>query len=75
MMTDFSSLGRMMMVVGALFFLVGLFLFWGPKIPYLGRLPSDLFVQRKGFSLYFPVVTCVVLSILATLILHIISRR
>ena len=74
-MTDFSSLGKVMMVVGALLFLVGLFLVWGPKIPYLGRLPGDFFVQRKGFSLYFPVVTCVVLSILATLILNIISRR
>ena len=74
-MTDFSSLGKMMIVVGALLFLVGLLLVWGPKIPYLGRLPGDFFVQRKGFSLYFPVVTCVVLSILATLILNIISRR
>ena len=74
-MAEFSSLGKILMIVGGTLFLIGVLVFWGHKIPYVGRLPGDIFIQRKGFSFYFPVVTCVVLSILATLILNIISRK
>lgn len=72
---DFSGLGKVLMVGGVAIFAIGLLFVLGDKIPFLGRLPGDLFVQRKGFSFYFPVVTCVVLSIIGSIILSFFSRR
>jgi hypothetical protein len=54
---------------------VGLVLVLGGKVPWLGRLPGDIAIQRKHFSFYFPLVTCLLLSILITLILWLVSRH
>ena len=74
-MPDLSGLGKLLMVGGAVLFVLGLLFAVGHNMPFLGRLPGDIFVQKKGFSFYFPVVTCIVLSLLASLILSLISRR
>lgn len=74
-MADFSGLGKILVIGGATLFVVGLLFMFGDKIPFLGRLPGDIFIQRKGFDFYFPVVTCVVVSVLLTILLNIISRR
>jgi hypothetical protein len=74
-MADFSGLGKILVIRGTALFVVGLLFMFGDKIPFLGRLPGDIFIQRKGFNFYFPVVTCIVVSVLLTIILNIISRR
>jgi hypothetical protein len=68
-------LGRLFIVLGILFLLLGVFFTWGPKIPgirHLGHLPGDLRIQKEGFSFYFPVVTCLALSLVLTLIFQLI---
>jgi len=47
----------------------------GGKVPFLGRLPGDIHVQRGNWSFYFPLTTSIVLSIVLTLILALLSRR
>ena len=74
-MSEFSSFGRVLMIAGILLFSVGLVLWIGDRIPFAGRLPGDIVVRREGFRLYFPVVTCIVVSIVLTLVLNLISRR
>lgn len=61
-------IGLLLVVIGAIILLMG-------KIPFLGKLPGDLFIQKKGFSLYFPIVTCILLSIILTIILNLFIRR
>jgi Protein of unknown function (DUF2905) len=56
-----ESVGRLLMVLGAVAFLVGALLASGVKVP-LGRLPGDIVIRRDGGSFYFPIVTCLVLS-------------
>ncbi|MCE2440399.1 MAG: DUF2905 domain-containing protein [Candidatus Latescibacteria bacterium] len=74
-MSGFSGFGRVLMIVGILLFSAG-FVFWiGDRIPFWGRLPGDIVVRREGFRLYFPIVTCIVVSIILTLVLNLISRR
>ncbi|MGD0154238.1 MAG: DUF2905 family protein [Thermacetogeniaceae bacterium] len=74
-MDNFTSLARIVMIAGALLFGAGaLLLLLGRFLP-LGRLPGDIFWHRGSFSFYFPVVTCLVLSLLLTLLLNIIWRR
>jgi hypothetical protein len=70
-----SSLGKLLIVVGVIIFVVGLFLLLGGRIPYLGRLPGDLNFRGKGYSIHVPIVTSILLSIIITFILNLIFRK
>jgi hypothetical protein len=71
-----TELGRMLVLVGVALAVVGAVLWLGGgRVPFLGRLPGDIHVQRGNWSFYFPLTTSIVLSILLTLILMLISRR
>jgi len=65
-------LGVVLVVVGGALWLVGTA---GGKIPFLGRLPGDIQIQRGNWSVYFPLTTSIVLSIVLTLVLALLSRR
>ncbi len=75
-MQGFESMGKILILTGFLVLLVGFIMILAPRlrIPLLGRLPGDIRIEREGFSFYFPVVTCIVLSILLTIALNIVSR-
>ena len=67
-------MGRLLIISGLILLIAGLA--W----PYLsrlglGRLPGDIVVRRENFSFYFPIVTCLVVSALLTLILNLFFRR
>lgn len=62
------------MWMGAVLFFVGLLLHYGGRFLSLGRLPGDIIVQRGNFTFYFPVVTCILLSLLLTLVLSLFRR-
>jgi Protein of unknown function (DUF2905) len=67
--------GRMLLVLGAFICVVGAFFFFGGKLPFrLGRLPGDIYYQGKNSSFYFPVVTCLLLSVALTLIFWVIGH-
>ena len=68
-----GGLGRMLMVVGGTIFVLGLVLSLFGRAG-LGRLPGDIVVQRPGFTLYFPIVTSILLSLLLTGILWLLRR-
>jgi len=63
------------MGVGAVFFLLGGALWLGSRVGWLrfGRLPGDIAVHRNGFSFYFPIVTCLLLSLVGTLALWLVG--
>ncbi|MGI5942792.1 MAG: DUF2905 domain-containing protein [Pelotomaculaceae bacterium] len=69
-----ESLGKMILFFGIFLVLIGGLLLLGGRLFGMGRLPGDIFLQRGNFSFYFPVVTCIVLSILLTIILNLIRR-
>jgi hypothetical protein len=74
-----AELGRLLVVLGVLLIIVG-GLLWlgsamGAKVPFLGRLPGDIHVQRGNWSFSFPLATSILLSLLLTLILALFSRR
>jgi len=70
-----QDLGRFLIVLGAAAVLIGVLLVLAPRIPWLGRLPGDILIRRGTFTFYFPIVTCVVVSIVLTLILNLLGRR
>jgi len=69
------EIGRALVVVGCVTAVVGALLAWGPRIPFLGSLPGDVVVRRERFTVHLPVVSCLVVSILLTLLLNLFFRR
>lgn len=69
-----SDLGRMLMLIGGAFLVVGALLMFGAKVPWLGRLPGDFVIEREDFRLYFPLGTSIVVSFVLSL-LFILFRR
>ena len=70
-----QDLGRFLIVLGAAAILIGVLLVLVPRLPWLGRLPGDILIRRGTFTFYFPLVTCVVVSAILTLILNLFWRR
>ena len=68
-----AGLGRMLMLAGALLFLLGAALTLVGRTP-LGRLPGDIVVERGHFTFYFPIVTSILLSLLLSGILWLLRR-
>ena len=74
-MFDFSGLGRILFVIGLVIAGIGLVLIFAGKIAWFGRLPGDFFWRGKNVSLYFPLATSILVSLVLTLILWFIHRR
>jgi len=69
------DIGRMLVVFGLLIALVGVALVLVGRVPWLGRLPGDIHIQRGNWTFYFPLATSLLLSVVLTLILCILGRR
>jgi len=65
----FTSVGKVLIAIGVLLILIGVILLVFNKIGFLGKLPGDIHVQKKSFEFHFPIVTCIVVSILLSLLL------
>lgn len=71
---DAGLLGRVLLVAGIAVALVGGFLMLGGRVPF-GSLPGDISVQGRNGSFFFPVVSCIVISLVLTVVLNIILRH
>jgi uncharacterized protein HemY len=74
-MSPLSHLGKLLILLGLFLALVGVLVLIAGKIPWLGKLPGDIFIQKKNFSFYFPLTTSIILSIILTLLLYFIMRK
>jgi len=68
------DLGRLVAVAGLVIAAAGVALWLGPSVPWLGRLPGDIRIERPGFRLYFPLATCLLLSAGVSIVLWIVGR-
>ena len=68
------DMGRMLIFLGAVMVLVGLGMMLIGKIPGLGKLPGDIFVHGEHGSFYFPIVTCLIISVVLSIILNLFHR-
>jgi hypothetical protein len=74
-MSPLSYLGKLLILLGIFLAGVGMLVLVAGKIPWLGKLPGDIFIQKKNFSFYFPLTTSIILSIILTLLLYFITRK
>lgn len=68
------DLGKSLIVIGLLIAAVGLVLTLSGKLPWLGRLPGDIFIKRENFTFYFPLATSIILSLIFSLILWLLRK-
>ena len=66
--------GKLLILFGVLLVIAGLLLTYGGKIPFLGKLPGDIRIERENFSFYFPLTTGLLLSVLISLLLWLFRR-
>jgi len=69
-----SDLGKMLIVFGVVAIGLGVLLTLAGKIPWLGRLPGDIVIERENFRFYFPLASCVIASVAITLLLWLLRR-
>ena len=75
MVEPLQQLGRTLLLLGAVLIVVGAFLYFGGRLPFrLGRLPGDIVHRGQRSTFYFPLVSCLVISVLISLTLWIINQ-
>jgi len=73
-MMDTQPLGKLLIVVGGALILLGLVLYFGRGLGFLGRLPGDIRIERPNVRVYLPFTSCILLSLLLSLISYLISK-
>ena len=68
-MSPVHEVGKLLLVFGVLLVLAGLALMLVGRVPWLGRLPGDIRIERENFRFYFPLTTCLLLSVVLSLTL------
>jgi hypothetical protein len=69
-----SELGKILIVFGCLMAALGVALVFSDKIPWLGKLPGDISIKRENFSFYFPLVTCILISLILSLLFSLFRK-
>ena len=69
-----NDLGKMLVVFGIMLVIVGVVLWSGISRGWLGRLPGDIRMTKGNFTFYFPLVTCILVSIILTIIMRIFRK-
>jgi hypothetical protein len=69
-----GDLGKILIVFGLLIVGMGVLLMVGNKIPWFGRLPGDILIKKGNFTFYFPIVTCILLSIILSILFSIFRK-
>lgn len=73
-MSEFQSIGKVLIYAGVFFLLIGLILLFWDKIPFAGKLPGDIIIKGKNFTFYFPIVTSIIISLILSLILYLFRK-
>ncbi len=72
---EFEFFGKFLIFIGIAIIICGILLYLLPKIPFLGRLPGDIIIQKKNFTFYFPLATCLVLSLIISFIFTLFTKK
>ncbi|HEC69280.1 MAG TPA: DUF2905 domain-containing protein [Candidatus Omnitrophica bacterium] len=72
-----NHLAKIFLFLGGIFIILGFifFIFSKINIPFLGRLPGDILIEKKNFTFYFPLTTCLLISLILSLIFLFFFRR
>lgn len=69
-----NPIAKLLIVAGLILVGVGLFFLLSDKVPWLGKLPGDITVKRDNFTFFFPLATCILISVIVSLILWLFRK-
>ena len=69
-----AAMGKILIVIGIILIIAGLAFLFADKIPFLGRLPGDIYIKKERFTFYFPLTTGMIISIIVTIIFWIFRK-
>ena len=69
-----ADLGKLLILFGVLLAVVGVALQFAGRVPWLGRLPGDILIRRDNFTFYVPLATCLLVSVVLSLLLYLLRR-
>ncbi|MCX5706729.1 MAG: DUF2905 domain-containing protein [Candidatus Omnitrophica bacterium] len=70
-----QEIGKTLIIFGVILIGIGAYLIFMPKIPLIGKLPGDFYIQKKSFTFYFPLATCILASIILSFIFYLWNRK
>jgi hypothetical protein len=68
-----TDVGRFLIILGFIIVALGIVMLLAGRLPFIGHLPGDLLIRRGGGSFYFPIVTCLLLSVALTIVLNVLT--
>ena len=68
-------MARLLIIAGVILIAVGVVVALLPKIPWLGKLPGDILIKRENMTFYFPLATCILLSLIISFIIFLVNHR
>lgn len=74
-MMPLSGVGKLLIVLGGLLIIIGAAMVLVGRLPWLGRLPGDIYIERRSFTLVFPLATSILVSVILSLVWYLLSRR
>ncbi len=74
MFPEMQNIGKLLIIVGSIIILLGVLFLFGDKIPLIGKLPGDIVIKRKNITIYFPIVTSLLLSLIISLIFYLLKK-
>jgi hypothetical protein len=72
---EIQPMGKMLIALGVFMVIAGMLMVFAPKLPYIGKLPGDIFIKRGNFTLYFPITSSILISIILTIILSFVLSK
>lgn len=66
--------GKLVILIGFVFIITGIFILLVGKVPLIGKLPGDIYIRRDNFTLFFPIATCIIISIILSLIFWLFNK-
>jgi hypothetical protein len=70
-----APIGKLLILVGLILIVIGVVVWLSPKIPWLGKLPGDIHYEGKNVRVYLPITTCIILSVVVSLLFFLLSRK
>ena len=74
-MMPLNGVGKLLIGLGGLLIIIGAALVLVGKIPWLGKLPGDIYIERRNFTFFFPLTTSILVSLVLSLVSYLLSRR
>jgi hypothetical protein len=67
-------MGKLLIIAGIVCIVAGLFVTYGQKLPFLGKLPGDIRIERENLRIYIPITSSILVSLLVSFLLYLYSR-